>query len=1094
MNDIFGLSMTYIMIGLLCVLAVAFGIIAWILTRNRMMFLLGVRNIPRRRAQTTLIIVGLMLSTLIISTAFSIGDTADYSITTQAHDRLHSVDEIFQAQTGDDETDPFEGGGSVISAATIEQDRADDFVSAFKDIDGVDGAISVVRWPVSVEHEAAGQAEPIALMIGLDGSQLEGFESDIETTSGKRVSPDELAAGEMFINESLADELDARAGDTISLFSLGQGRPMKVRDVVKDRILTGAIFGSAGGLVVPLPTAQELSGRPGQVDMIAISNSGGVRDGVRLTDEVVAAINGGVALGSRFTANDTKREIIDDAADTSSEIVTLFVILGLFSIAAGMMLIFLIFVMLAAERKVEMGMMRAVGTKRSHLVQSFMSEGMVYNVGSALIGCLLGIVVSIVMIGFMARLFSEFDLSITFHVTPRSLIVSYSIGVVLTFVTVTASAWRIGALNIVSAIRDVADPLPVSTRPPARRFLAMLKWLVFKPTRLREWGIGIGLIVLAVLQVVLVVGLFTGAGAVYDGDSALRGVIAVLLGIIGGIVAAGVVLAGLLGLGRLFQLGALAVVLGLPLIAIGLMSDQMAPYSAGAALLILGAATTLVMVGAHARAVWTTAGLVMLVYWLLSAGGNIPPDLEADFEMFFLSGVTMVLAGTFVLVYNADLILGALRFASGGFVRLVPAIRTAVAYPLANKFRTGMTIAMISLVMFALVTMSTINGNFRTMFSSDDALGGYDILATENPGNPIDDLRASLSREGGEEAVAGIETVDRVKLANRTTAEVAQIDNDDDDGDGDPADFGSYPIAGASDRFLEHINLELQNRAAGYENDRAVFEAMRENPDLAVIDAFALESGGFGDGGGFLVEGVEPTDRVIDPIRVSIRDNATGKLRTVSIVGVLSTEGSGIFNGLLLNEETFDATFTRPELSYYFIRVEEGADADDVAKGIESALLRQGVQADALRKIVEDFQAQIEGFLYLIQGFMAIGLLVGIAAVGVIAFRTVIERRQQIGMLRAIGFSRGAIALSFVIESTFVTLLGVLSGIAFGLLLAYQLMKSDEFVPGGVDTFYMPWDQIAVIGGLAFIASLMMTIIPSRQASSIPIAEALRYE
>jgi putative ABC transport system permease protein len=698
------------------------------------------------------------------------------------------------------------------------------------------------------------------------------------------------------------------------------------------------------------------------------------------------------------------------------------------------------------------------------------------------------------MIGFMARLFSQFDLSITFHVTARSLIVSYAIGVVLTFVTVTFSAWRIGALNIVSAIRDSADPVPPSTRPPARHVLAMLKWLTLKPTRLREWGIGIGLIALAAVLVALVIALFSAASAVYEDDSVVRGVLAVLMGIAGGFVAAAAVLTALLGLGRVFQVGALAIVLGVPLILLGFASDLMAPYAAGATLLVLGAAMTLVMVGGRPRPVFTAAGLFLLAFWLLTAGQVIPPSLEDDFEMFFLSGITMVLAGTFVLVYNADLLLGALTLAGGRFTRIVPSIRTAVAYPLSNKFRTGMTIAMIALVMFALVTMSTINGNFRTLFSSDDALGGYDVLAQDNPGNPVEDLGAALAEAGGNEATAGIAVIDRVKQANRTTAEAAQIDGDDDNDDGNPLDFGAYTIAGVGEGFLRNVELEFQNRARGYDSDRAVWDAMLGNPDFAVIDAFSLESGEFGDGGGFTIEGIEPTDEVIEPIRVSVRDNASGKLRTVSIIGVIATEGSGIYNGLLLNDAVFDETFGRPESSFYLVRTETGADPDDVAKRIERTLINQGVQADSLRKIVEDFQAQIEGFLYLIQGFMAIGLLVGIAAVGVIAFRTVIERRQHIGMLRAIGFSRGAVALSFLIESAFVTLLGILSGITLGLGLAYMLMKSDEFVPGGVDTFYIPWDQILVIAGLAFVASVLMTIIPSRQASGIPIAEALRYE
>jgi putative ABC transport system permease protein len=128
------------------------------------------------------------------------------------------------------------------------------------------------------------------------------------------------------------------------------------------------------------------------------------------------------------------------------------------------------------------------------------------------------------------------------------------------------------------------------------------------------------------------------------------------------------------------------------------------------------------------------------------------------------------------------------------------------------------------------------------------------------------------------------------------------------------------------------------------------------------------------------------------------------------------------------------------------------------------------------------------------QAFMGLGLVVGVAAVGVIAFRTVVERRQQIGMLRAIGYSRGAVALSFLIESSFVTLMGIVSGLGLAILLAYFLMTSDEFGATGLTGFYIPWLRILLICAFAYVASLVMTFIPSRQASSIPIAEALRYE
>lgn len=69
----------------------------------------------------------------------------------------------------------------------------------------------------------------------------------------------------------------------------------------------------------------------------------------------------------------------------------------------------------------------------------------------------------------------------------------------------------------------------------------------------------------------------------------------------------------------------------------------------------------------------------------------------------------------------------------------------------------------------------------------------------------------------------------------------------------------------------------------------------------------------------------------------------------------------------------------------------------------------------------------------LLRGFIGLGLVVGIAALGVIAARSVLERRQQIGMMRALGFQRGQVRLVFLIESSFIALLGIGAGVALGL-------------------------------------------------------------
>jgi putative ABC transport system permease protein len=69
MDSIFGVSIDSILNVLIAVVAVALVWLVRLVLRRRVIFTIGVRNLPRRPAQTILIVVGLMLSTLVISAA-----------------------------------------------------------------------------------------------------------------------------------------------------------------------------------------------------------------------------------------------------------------------------------------------------------------------------------------------------------------------------------------------------------------------------------------------------------------------------------------------------------------------------------------------------------------------------------------------------------------------------------------------------------------------------------------------------------------------------------------------------------------------------------------------------------------------------------------------------------------------------------------------------------------------------------------------------------------------------------------------------------------------------------------------------------------
>ncbi len=1058
MDALFGIPMNTIMAVLVALLAISLSAVLLIFIRNRIIFMMGLRNIPRRVAQTVLIVIGLMLSTVIITAAFTMGDTVDYSVTKQTFDLAGHTDIVLDGEVG-------KGGAGDNTNITGPEYRRFQMAADDAGLENVDGYTGLLAEPVPVVNTETGLSEPAIQFVGVDAERTEGLPDVIDASSGDSLSLGDLQGREVYLNESAADELDASAGDVLTVYVQGEPHEYTVKALVQDTLMGGATsFEAPEGMVAPWSEMSALFAED-EVTLILVSATGGVRDSLSSGPAAQAEIEELIQDNElRMEVSDTKVDFVDEAEEMGNFMTTFFLLLGLFSIGAGMLLIVMIFVMLAAERKSEMGMARAVGTKRLHLVEMFLAEGTGYNLVSSMVGVVLGVAVAFALITAASAIFSAFGFTFTPHVTLRTALISYSLGVVLTFATVAFSSWRISNLNIVAAIRGTEENIHreagatvswrwVALSIPALALPPLGLWLLCRKGLGLEWSWYWVLVSIPML-IIPPLGLWF-------------------------------MLRNGFGLPSAWILGWGFIAIGGVFFFWGLDIDKAFSFALGFSLMMFGLARVLTLFGLPARPVYTSVGLVLLLFWGLTAGNRLNwlfGKLDGDMEMFFLSGVAMVTASTFVLVYNADIFLGAVSQFGGAFAPILPAIRTAVAYPMENRFRTGMTLAMISLVIFALTTMSAMNLNYDKLFLKDESRGGWDVQVMENPNNPLPSIQEAL-QGAGSPAAEGIRAEGAVLIAGFDSAtEVRQRK---------AAGYDDYPVRGLTDGFIENGSVPLDKIANGYEDAEAVWRALQTEPDAAIVDGFVIQSG-FGPSE-FSLKGI-PTDAdKYDAPKVTVRDATSGRGRNVRIIGVISFGASSNFMGIYVGEDAFVEVFGEPELSMHFVALTDPDGSRQAAREIESALATTGVQADSLQQIADENNALSRSFLYLMQAFMGLGLVVGIAAIGVIAFRTVVERRQQIGMLRAIGYKKGMVSLSFLLESSFVTLTGVVSGTGLGLWLAYFLVTSDDF-PGGGGAFYIPWLEIGVIAFLTIVASALMTLIPSRQAASIPTAEALRYE
>lgn len=133
---------------------------------------------------------------------------------------------------------------------------------------------------------------------------------------------------------------------------------------------------------------------------------------------------------------------------------------------------------------------------------------------------------------------------------------------------------------------------------------------------------------------------------------------------------------------------------------------------------------------------------------------------------------------------------------------------------------------------------------------------------------------------------------------------------------------------------------------------------------------------------------------------------------------------------------------------------------------------------------------QAFGALYVL--FVMLSLPSFIAILNTLAIG-VIERTREIGMVRAVGATRGQIRGMVLVEAALLAAIGTMLGLLGGLYLGYVGVGAMKF--GGFTLAYQfPLWGVAVALAVGLLSGVLAALIPARQAARLDIVEALRYE
>jgi putative ABC transport system permease protein len=1040
----------------------ATAIVLVLVAANPMLARMAARNAFRRRSRLLIVTFGLLVGTMIVSSSLTVGDTLEFIFTGDAYERLDAIDVTVTRDVNGDLQEFEEAWFRTLRDEAVARGLA------------FDGMAPLLQKTMPVRNEDTIKGNQAITALGIDEAQESGF-GGLRNRAGDAVSTSALPVGWVLLNEAAAKDLNASVGNRLTLFYGTTNQTLvyvQVADVVRDE--GKALYQRLSLIFLPLLEAQASFNAPGRINLVKVSAPGPAIGGERESAPLAAGLT--VIVNENawpLDVSEVKRASLETAQNIADQASELFLVMGSFAITAGVLLLVNLFVMLAEERKAEMGVSRAVGMKRLHLTFAFLFEGAIYVALSAAAGALAGVGLGWLMIQIFNVVFADVDGSTTlvYHADPGSVLLAFAAGVLITLTAVVISAMVVSRLNIVRAIRKIPEP-------PAEELTRVQRWLVF----LTLFG--------GAVLFVRGFGLLRwNAPSVDLSDLPWAGGIAILAALNAFLVYK---LTGRPVASRvswfLVEVSLLAVVL---LLAYDMLvlepgaNESIGSYRiASVPLAFLGIAT-LASLRFGARIPFTLAGLGML-WWLLYPPVDLVDETRDDVAVLFVqTGGLLVLGAVLLVVFNVSPLLRAFLRRAGR--KGHPVVRAAVSYPMARKFRTGMTLAMFALTIFSITVIAMVQGLQAASLDKfvSGQTGGYQVVGYAQGYVPIDNFTQQL--EDGGFYPYFVDGRDGIASASVLSVDVNVS--------GESATRG-YTLWGVDNfliqrntyGFLAHLpTATYRNETTGrYESldlrtREDVWAALRLNGSYAVADRSAAGADQFTPDFGQL--------RL--PLGTHVfASEGRGNESEFVILGILEqslqfTQGIFVDQGSVVGH--FDPVTIR---TAYFFQLKDGVDGAVVRAELEREFFPYGlITLDIREEIATQFEAS-DRVLLLMQAYLALGLLVGITGLGVITIRAVVERRQEIGAMRALGFTRRMVRNVFLLEIALIAFLGIVIGMSLGVVLAQRVW---EVYFASIAVFVVPVAHLAAVAFIAFAATLLATASPALRASRLPPAEALRY-
>jgi len=439
----------------------------------------------------------------------------------------------------------------------------------------------------------------------------------------------------------------------------------------------------------------------------------------------------------------------------------------------------------------------------------------------------------------------------------------------------------------------------------------------------------------------------------------------------------------------------------------------------------------------------------------------------SSFILFFLSGFIIVIACVLAIALNFRTFAAADRWLLGKLKAKTAVVTVALLNPIRRLGRTALSIALFAIIIFTLVALSAnIAGQQINLENAvKEQGGGYDVIGETSVSLRFDLGNLSARSEEGLGQFPSSTSVVQFLTFGSPGGTCTNLNKD-------------LPprLIGANESFIQDNQLKF---SSALNHDIADSDLIWSDLEVSREDGAIPALGELNTVIWILQKDLNDYIEIIDEF---------GQTRKLVIVGILQ---NSVFPGsMFISENNIDMLYPiKAEYNFFLFKTPEPSS---FASYLETELGSYGMDAREVEEVVKENLSVEWSYMSLFQSLLIFGLFVGTAGLALRTAKAVFERRKEIGILRALGFTRNMVLKTFLLESIHIALIGILIGIISGMLVSILFFGPTSGAGYGA---VIPWVAIAIIAIVVFIASIISAALPSLKAARMEPVDALRkYE